>query len=111
MEGLPQGYFFGGHGHVCWHHTTGEEYHGFDDYDELKAFFDSELERLQSEGAIRSAWINKDGEAAVFKWDLSLKILDLLWGFGPAERSDPITRPKNLIWVMTMTHECNDGGP
>ena len=20
-------------------------------------------------------------------------------------------RPKNLIWVMTMTHECNDGGP
>lgn len=35
-----------------------------------QALFDAELERLQSEGAIRSAWINKDGEAAVFKWNL-----------------------------------------
>ena len=32
------------------------------------------------------------------------------WGFGPAERNDPIIRPSNLIWVMTMTHGCNDGG-
>ncbi len=22
------------------------------------------------------------------------------WGFGPAERWNPIPRPKNLIWVM-----------
>lgn len=69
-KGFLRGYFFGGHGHVCWHHATGEEYRDFDDYGELKAFFDAELERLQSEGAIRSAWINKDGEAAVFKWNL-----------------------------------------
>lgn len=69
-KGFLRGYFYGGHGHVCWHHATGEEYHEFDDYGELKAFFDGEFERLRREGAIRSAWINKDGETAVFKWDL-----------------------------------------
>ena len=57
---------------MCWHHATGEEYHEFDDYGELKAFFDGEFERLRREGAIRSAWINKDGETAVFKWDLEI---------------------------------------
>ena len=28
------------------------------------------------------------------------------WGFGPAERWNPIPRPKNLIWVMSITRQC-----
>ena len=69
-KGFLWGHFYGGHGLVCWHHAAGEEYHEFGDYGEFKAFFDAEFERLRAKGAIRRAWINKDVEAAVFKWDL-----------------------------------------
>lgn len=68
-KGFLRAYFFHGNGHVCWHHAFGEEYRSFDDYSELKSFFDSELERLRDEGRIRRSWINKDGET-IFTWHL-----------------------------------------